>query len=206
MPDIPVLPKLFRFSDRCLSSSKIKILNNFKYIRIILNVFILVDKPHFSTFTYWHVPFVFFFIYAWQLAYTHLHIHSNNLVFFLHLLPTSTFIIYQSFTLFFNVDFMIMTAFITFCLFIMIVSATAFLDRQLAVSFETKYDNNHNEIKQLLTKNKQFDVTNWTHYALFIQLVVNIIVIIAFIIYTCRRCRQLFRLVHTSKQQPITSN
>ena len=146
------------------------------------------------------------YIYVWQLAYTHLHIHSNNLVFFLHLLPTSTFTIYQSFTLFFNVDSMIMAAFITFCLFIMIISATAFLDRQLAVSFETKYDNNHNEIKQLLTKNKQFDVTNWTHYALFIQLVVNIIVIIAFVIYTCTRCRQLFRLAHTSKQQPITSN
>ena len=35
---------------------------------------------------------------------------------------------------------MIMAAFITFCLFIMIISATAVLDRQLAVSFKPQWN------------------------------------------------------------------
>ena len=31
------------------------------------------------------------------------------------------------------------------------------------VNFETKYSNNHNELKQLLTEHKTFQPHNWTH-------------------------------------------
>ena len=37
------------------------------------------------------------------------------------------------------------------------------------VNLETKYDNNHNKLKQLLTEHKTFQPHNWTHYAFLIQ-------------------------------------
>ena len=60
----------------------------------------------------------------------------------------------------------------------MLTSTMTFLNRPLTASLKTKYNNNHNEIKQVLAQNEKFNTTNWTHYTLFIQLVVNAIITI----------------------------
>lgn len=59
-------------------------------------------------------------------------------------------------------------------------------DRPLNVHFETKYDNNHNEIKQLLSDHKRFDTTNWTHYAL-LAIILGLVVVMVRSLYRCCR-------------------
>ncbi|CAF1053381.1 unnamed protein product [Rotaria sordida] len=94
-----------------------------------------------------------------------------------------------------------MIIFGTFFVLIIIPSVSAFLDRPLTVAFETKYDNNHNEIKQLLVQNKDFDSTNWMHYALLLQLVINIFIVMAFIIYVYKRCCPIANLARDVEHQ-----
>ncbi|CAF2271651.1 unnamed protein product [Rotaria magnacalcarata] len=59
-------------------------------------------------------------------------------------------------------------------IFVVVSCTTAlFCDDKVNVQFDTKYDNNHNELKQLLAEHKTFTPSNWTHYVLLIQLLVN---------------------------------
>ena len=68
------------------------------------------------------------------------------------------------------------------------------------VNFETKYDTNHNELKQLLSDHKAFKPNNWTNYALLIQLIVGTLVLVIILIYAYRRCWPILKLVCRSQQ------
>ena len=69
------------------------------------------------------------------------------------------------------------------------------------VNFETKYDNNHNELKQLLTEHKTFQSHNWTHYAFLIQLIVCPLVLAIILIYAYRRYGPILKLICCGQQQ-----
>jgi len=58
------------------------------------------------------------------------------------------------------------------------------------VNFDTKYDNNHNELKQLIAAQKKFDSSNWTHYAHLFQIGAGGFGIFILIIYLYSRCRR----------------
>ncbi|CAF3261068.1 unnamed protein product [Rotaria sp. Silwood2] len=68
------------------------------------------------------------------------------------------------------------------------------LDNHITVNFETKYDNNHNEIKQLLSQSKSFDKSNWTHYVLLLQPIVAGLFLIVGLMYAYRRCWPILQL------------
>ncbi|CAF1530851.1 unnamed protein product [Rotaria magnacalcarata] len=58
-------------------------------------------------------------------------------------------------------------------IFVVVSCTTAlFCGDKVNVQFDTKYDNNHNELKQLLAEYKTFTPSNWTHYVLLIQLLI----------------------------------
>ena len=79
------------------------------------------------------------------------------------------------------------------------INAWPFGDK-INVRFETKYDNNHNELKQLLAEHKTFKPNNWTHYALLIQLIAGSLVLLIILIYIYRRCGPILKIVCRGRQ------
>ncbi|CAF3500341.1 unnamed protein product [Rotaria socialis] len=48
-----------------------------------------------------------------------------------------------------------------------------FCGDKVNAQFETKYDNNHNELQQVLAEHKTFTSSSWTHYVLPIQIIIT---------------------------------
>ena len=59
---------------------------------------------------------------------------------------------------------------------------------KINVNFETKYDNNDNELKQLFTEHKAVHPDKWNYCALLIQLIVCALVVVIILITSCRCC------------------
>ncbi|CAF1945707.1 unnamed protein product [Rotaria magnacalcarata] len=82
----------------------------------------------------------------------------------------------------------------------MVLCTHSFLCGEVDVKFDTKYDNNHNELKQLLAEHKTFTPTNWTHYAYLIMLIVGALVFIIVFVYVYRCCWPMVKLIYRAQQ------
>lgn len=89
--------------------------------------------------------------------------------------------------------------------FLLLRSGCCLFDRPLNVHFETKYDNNHNEIKQLLSAQKRFDTTNWTHYALLAIILGMVVVMVRSLYQCCRPIIMAYAALQTTHQLRTTN-
>ncbi|CAM4748265.1 unnamed protein product [Rotaria magnacalcarata] len=73
-------------------------------------------------------------------------------------------------------------------------------DDKVNVQFESKYDNNHNEPKQLLAEHKSFTPRTWTHYVLLIQTIVSAVVFVIIFVYAYRYCWPIIKIACRGKR------
>lgn len=93
-----------------------------------------------------------------------------------------------------------------FLLLIMVSCTNSFWCGKVDVKFDTKYDNNHNELKQLLTEHQTFKPTNWTHYAYVVMLIVGAVVFLTILVYVYRCCWPMIKLVYHAQQSKTCLN
>ncbi|CAF1330099.1 unnamed protein product [Rotaria magnacalcarata] len=86
-------------------------------------------------------------------------------------------------------------------IFVVVSCTTAlFCGDKVNVQFDTKYDNNHNELKQLLAEHKTFTPSNWAHYVLLIQLLVSGVVFVIIFVYAYRYCWPIIKIACRGKR------
>lgn len=115
------------------------------------------------------------------------HINNASTIFFLHYISHP-------------IQHIRMAALHFFSMFVMVLCANSFWCGKVDVKFDTKYDNNHNELKQLLAEHKTFTPTNWTHYAYVIMMIVGAVIIIIVFGYVYRCCWPMVKLIYHAQQ------
>ncbi|CAF3331711.1 unnamed protein product [Rotaria socialis] len=74
-----------------------------------------------------------------------------------------------------------------------------FCGDKVNAQFETKYDNNHNELQQVLAEHKTFTSSSWTHYVLPIQIIVSAVVFVIIFVYAYRYCWPIIKITCRGK-------